>query len=266
MKSTAVFVQAIVQDLKYGLRQLWSRPVFSAAAIVTLALGVGVNTSIFSLLNVLMLRPLAVPESAGLFEVLRGNNRPCSYPDFLDFQRRTHTVALLAADTTTESALDVGDSSKVILLEAVSYNYAAVLGLRPQVGRWFSADDEHMGQFPAVISYETWQSRFGADPQVLGKQVRVESQWYTVIGVARQDFQGMAMPVTTAVWVPLVTYAQHNEFGASTLHDRFAHRVMIFARLKPSVGPAAAQADLNAVSVELRREYPGPQTREAPLH
>ena len=100
---------------------------------------------------------------------------------------------------------------------------------------------------------------------MLGKQVRVESQWYTVIGVAPQNFQGMAMPVTTAVWVPLGTYAQHNEFGASTLHDRFAHRVMIFARLKPGVTPAAARADLNAVSGQLRREYPGPETRESPL-
>jgi predicted permease len=265
MKPIAVFAQAIVQDLKYGLRQLWSRPVFSAVAIVTLALGVGVNTSIFSLLNALMLRPLAVPESAGLFEVLRGNNRPCSYPDFLEFQQRTHTLARLAADTTTESALDVGDTSKVILLEAVSFNYAAVLGIRPELGRWFSTGDEHTGQFPAVISYETWQSRFGADPHVLGKQVRVESQWYTVIGVAPQRFQGMAMPVTTAAWVPLVTYARHNEFGASTLHDRFAHRVMMFARIKPGFTPAAVGAGLNAVSVQLRREYPRPETRELPL-
>jgi len=105
MNSTGIFAQAIIQDLKYGLRQLWSRPVFSIVAIITLALGVGVNTSIFSLLNALMIRPLAVSESAGLFEVLRGNNRPCSYPDFLDFQQRTHTLARLAADTTTESAL-----------------------------------------------------------------------------------------------------------------------------------------------------------------
>jgi putative ABC transport system permease protein len=212
-------------------------------------------SAIFSLLNALMLRPLAVPESAGLFEVFRSNNRPCSYPDFLDFQQRTHTLARLAADTTTESALDVGDTSKVILLEAVSFNYAAVLGIRPELGRWFSAGDEHIGQFSAVISYETWQSRFGGDPHVLGRQVRVESEWYKVIGVAPQSFQGMAMPVTTAVWVPLVTYAQHNEFGASTLHDRFAHRVMMFA-LKQGVTPAAARADLNAVSVQLRREYP----------
>jgi predicted permease len=265
MKAAAVFAQEIVQDLKYGSRQLWSRPAFSAAAIVTLALGVGVNTSIFSMLNALMLRPLAVSDSAGLFEVLRGDNRPCSYPDFLDFQQRTHTLALLAADTTTESALDVGDTSKVILLEAVSLNYAAMLDIRPELGRWFSTGDEHTGQFPAVISYETWQSRFAADPHVLGKQVRVESQWYTVIGVAPHSFQGMAMPVTTGVWVPLVTYAQHNEFGASTLHDRFTHRVMMFARIKPGFTPAAARADLNSVAVQLRREFPGPETRELPL-
>jgi putative ABC transport system permease protein len=266
MNRTMVFAQSLVQDLRYGWRQFWSSPVFSAVAIITLALGVGVNTSIFSLLNALMLRPLDVSDSGGFFEVLRGNGRPCSYPDFLDFQRRTGNFARLAADTTTESALDVGDSSRLILLEAVSYDYAVVVGIKPQLGRWFTADDEHTGQFPAVISYETWQSRFGADPNALGKQIRVESQWYTVVGVAPKNFQGMAMPVLTAVWVPLVRYAQHNEFGASTVQDRFAHRVMMFARLKTGVTAAAAQAELNAVSGQLRREYPGPEVRELPLH
>ena len=95
MKSTVAFAQAIAQDLNYGMRQLRSSPVFFAVAILTLALGVGVNTSIFTLLNAIMLRPLAVPDSAGLYEVLRGVGRPCSYPDFLDYQQRTRTFSSL---------------------------------------------------------------------------------------------------------------------------------------------------------------------------
>lgn len=257
--------QPILQDLKYGLRQLRSNPGFACIAVLTLALGIGANTSIFSLLNALILRPLAVPNSAGLYEIYRGDGRPCSYPDFLDFRQRAKLFSGLAADMTTESALDVGDTSEVILAEGVSYDYAAVLQVKPTLGRWFAAEDEHAGGFPAVISYRTWQSRFGADPHVIGKQVRLESQWYTVVGVAPKTFQGMALPVLTDIWVPLVRYAQHNQFAARIVKDRQDGRILMFGRLKPGVAASQAQAELNSVDVRLRREYPRPQVREMAL-
>jgi predicted permease len=265
MLAIPISAQTIWQDLKYGLRQLWSNPGFAAVAVLTLALGIGVNTSIFSLLNALMLRPLAVPNSAGMLGVYRGDGRPCSYPDFVDFQQRTNAFSGLAADTTTESALDVGDSSEVILAEAVSYNYATVLEVKPALGRWFTTEDERAAGFPAVISYRTWQNRFGGDRQAIGKQVRLESQWYTVVGVAPKSFQGMAMPVLTAVWVPLVRYAQHNEFGARIVKDRFVGRVMMFGRLRPGVTASQGRAELNAVDVRLRRDYPRPEARRVAL-
>jgi macrolide transport system ATP-binding/permease protein len=265
MLAILVSAQTIAQDLKYGLRQLWSNPGFTAVAVVTLALGIGVNASIFSLLNALMLRPLAVPDSAGMLGVYRGEGRPCPYPDFLDFQRRASAFSGLAADTTTESALDVGDRSDVILAEIVSYNYAAVLGIKTALGRWFTAEDERAASFPAVISYRTWQNRFGGDQQAIGKQVRVESQWYTVVGVAPKDFQGMAMPVLTAVWMPLVRYAQHNEFGARVVKDRMGGRMMMFGRLKLGVTVSQGQAQLNAIDVQLRRDYPRPEARRVAL-
>lgn len=260
-----ISAQTIWQDLKYGARQLRSNPGFTAVAVLTLALGIGVNTSIFSVLNALMLRPLAVPNSAGVMSVYRGDNRPCSYPDFLDFSQRAEGFWGLAADTTTESALDVRDTSEVILAEAVSFNYAAVLEVKPALGRWFAREDEHTGDFPAVISYRTWQRRFAADPQVIGKQVRLESQWYRVVGVAPKDFQGMALPILTDIWVPLARYAQHNEFGSHILKDRINGKVMLFGRLKPGVSASEAQAQLNAVDAELQREFARPETRRAPL-
>lgn len=250
--------EAMWQDLKYGLRQLLSNPGFASVAVLTLALGIGVNTSIFSLLN-------AVPNSAGLYEIYRGDNRPCSYSDFVDFQQRANLFAGLAADMTTESALDVGDSSEVILAEGVSYDYAAVLKAKPALGRWFTAEDEHAGGFPAVISYRTWQSRLGGDPDVIGKQVRLESQWYTVVGVAPKNFQGMALPVLTDIWVPLVRYAQHNQFAARMVKNRQGSRILMFGRLKPGVAASQAQAELNSLDVQLRREYPRPQVREMAL-
>ncbi|MGP0070304.1 MAG: ABC transporter permease [Bryobacteraceae bacterium] len=269
MRAMVVCMEAVWQDLKYGVRQLWHSPGFTAAAAITLALGIGVNTSIFSLLNTLLLRPLPGANPSGLVAIYRAGNRPCSYPDFLDFERRATAFSGLAADTSNESTLDVGDSgaSELILLEAVSYNYGLVLGSRTSLGRWFSTEDERATgeQFPAVISYRLWQSRFGGAPQAIGSRIRVESQWYTVVGVATKEFGGMGPPIVTDVWLPLVQYARHNDYAARLVSDRLEGKVMVFGRLKPDVAPAEAQAQLNLVDAQLRREYPRPGGRVAAL-
>jgi predicted permease len=259
-------LQAIRQDLKYGLRQLRSQPGFTVVAVATLALGIGVNTSIFSLLNALLLRPLAVEDGSGVIGVYRGDDRPCSWSDFVDFQQRSTAFSGLAADATNESALDIGDTSEVILAEAVSYNYATVLEIKPLLGRWFTQEDERTTEFPAVISYRTWQSRLNGDAHVIGKQVLLESQWYTVVGVAPKDFQGMASPVLTGIWIPLPRYAQHNQFAARVLKSRDDDRVLMFGRLRPGVSGSQAQIELNTVDVQLRHDYPRAEEREAPLH
>ena len=110
MRAIVVWIEAVWQDLKYGVRQLWHSPGFTAAAAITLALGIGVNTSIFSLLNALLLRPLPGANPGGLVAIERAGSRPCSYPDFLDFERRGTAFSGLAADTSNESTLDVGDT------------------------------------------------------------------------------------------------------------------------------------------------------------
>jgi len=269
MRAIAVWIEAVWQDLKYGVRQLWHSPGFTAAAVITLALGIGVNTSIFSLLNALLLRPLPGANSSGLVAIYRADNRPCSYPDFLDFERRGTAFSGLAADTSNESTLDVGDSgtSELILLEAVSYNYASVLGSRTSLGRWFSTEDERATgeQFPAVISYRLWQSRFGGAQQAIGNRIRVESQWYTVVGVATKEFAGMGPPIVTDVWLPLIEYARHNDYATRLLSDRLEGKVMVFGRLRPNVAPSEAQAQINLVDAQLRREYPRPGGRVAAL-
>jgi len=254
MRATLVWLESVWQDLKCGARQLPRSPGFTATVAITLALGLGVNTSIFSLL---LLRPVPGTKSDGLVAVYREDDRPCSYPDFLDFQERGTAFSGFAADMTNESVLDVGDTSEIILTEGVSYNYASVLETQPSLGRWFSAQDERTAdQYPAVISYRVWQSRFGADLQVIGKRARLESQWYTIVGVAAKDFQGMALPIVTDVWVPLVKYARHNEFAARLVKNRHKGMVMMFGRLKLGITIAQAEAQINVVDIQLRREYP----------
>ena len=254
MRATLISLETLWQDLRYGLRQLWSSPGFTTVAILTLALGIGVNTSIFTLLDALLLRPLAVPNSSRVVGIYRGEERPCSYPDFIDFQRRASAFSGLAADLTTESVLDVNDTSEIVLAELVSNNYAAALEVQPVLGRWFSSDSD-ADRIPAVISYRTWQSRFGGDPQVIGKQVRVESQPYTVVAVAPKDFQGMALPVMTDVWVPIASYAKYNAFAAGIVSNRTGGHVLMFGRLAPGVTAAQASAQMNALDAQLRREF-----------
>ncbi|HUA20426.1 MAG TPA: ABC transporter permease [Bryobacteraceae bacterium] len=269
MQAVFVWIEATWQDLKYGLRQLWHSPGFTAAAAITLALGIGVNTSIFSLLNALLLRPLPGANTRGLVAIYRGDNRPCSYRDFLDFERRAIAFSGLAADASNESAMDAGDSatSELVLVEGVSFNYASVLETRALVGRWFAAADERTAEveFPAVISYRLWQSQFGGDPRAVGRRVRVESQWYTIVGVASKEFQGLEPPIMTDVWLPLERYARHNEYAARLVNDRQGAGVVMFGRLKPGIAALAAQAQLNVVDAQLRREYPRPSVREAAL-
>src|SRR5579863_6034776 len=269
MRAILVWIEAVWQDLKYGVRQLWHSPGFTAAAVITLALGIGVNTSIFSLLNALLLRPLPGANTRGLLAIYRAGSRPCSYPDFLYFERRASAFSGLAVDASNESTVDIGDAgtSELILLEAVSYNYAAVLGARTSVGRWFSTEDERATgeQFPAVISYRLWQSRLGGNPQAIGSRIRVESQWYTVVGVATKEFVGMGPPIVTDVWLPLVQYARHNDYAARLVSDRLEGKVMVFGRLKPDVAPSKAEAQLNVVDAQLRREYPRAGGRVAAL-
>jgi predicted permease len=177
--------------------------------------------------------------------------------DFVDFQQRVTGFSGLAADATNESALDVGDGrSQVVLLEAVSFNYAQVMGVKASVGRWFANEDERGGDpFQAVISYRAWQSRLGGSAQVIGRRIRLESQMYTVTGVAPKEFPGMAVPVMTEVWVPLHSYAQHNKFAADLLRQRQGGRVMVFGRLQNGAAASPAQAQLQAVDRRLRREY-----------
>ncbi len=254
------FWETLLQDARYGLWQLRRNPGFTVVAVLTLALGIGANTAIFSLLNTLFLRPLPVADPGRVVEVYRGEVWPCSYQDYLDFRDRNHIFVGLIADLPSESGLDVGGNSQVIQAEGVSGNYADVLRTKPLLGRWFSTEDERAaGQFPAVISYRVWQSSFEGDKQVLGKQVRMESQWYRVVGVAAQEFHGTSLPFATDLWVPLAAYAQHNERIKEIVQDREGGRIAMLGRLRPSITLAQAQAEMNVIDSQLRKEHPRPE-------
>ena len=141
--------------------------------------------------------------------------------------------------------------------EAVSLDYPGVIGVRPFLGRWFQTEDEDA----CVISYRAWQRFFAADPNVLGKRVRSETQWYTVVGVAPKEFEGIYLPLSMDLWVPLRRWtSQHPGFGAR-MEDRGQPVVFAFGRLKPGVAPRQASAEINSIAAQLPRT----ETKSTPI-
>ena len=253
-----VAFEQMSQDLQYALRQLRRSPGFTLTVVLILALGIGVNTSIFTLLDALLLRPLPVPDPQRVLTFFRGDHRPTSYLDYLDFRSRSQAFSGLAADLPNEGGLEADQKSEVVQIEGVSYNYAQVLEVGASLGRWFSPEDERRarGEFLAVISYRIWHTFLSDDPHVLGKEVRIDGQQYTILGVAPKEVLGMSQPLVTDIWVPLDAYARHNSFAAGVMNNRQDSRFILLRRLKLRATEAQALAEMNAIDGQLRREYP----------
>jgi len=232
-----------MQDVALAIRLLRKSPAFTLLALLCLALGIGVNASIFSLLDMVYLRPLPVG-NADRVAVLSRSGRPLfSYPEYRALRDRNQSLEGLAISDPEESDLSFEGNAMLIGAEPVSANYAAVLGARTVMGRWFTREDEPA----AVISYHAWQQLFHGDPGVLGKTIRSESHAYSVVGVAPPDFTGIYAPLRIDLWVPFRYWAGN---------DADSRRGMVFACLKRGVGVSQAAAELNAVATLIHRENP----------
>ncbi len=249
-----------ISDFTFALRVLRKAPGFTLLAVLCLGLGIGANASIFSVLNALFLRPLPVREPQRLVVLSREGSPLFSYPDYIDFRDRTRSLAGLALSSPTESSIDFEGRSSLAAAEPVSENYKDVIGFRPFFGRWFANEDEP----EAVVSYRAWQRIFHGDANVIGKHVRSEAGWYTVVGVAPPEFGGIYLPLNTDIWVPFRRWFQQYPNLAAEMKDRTHRRVMIFGRLKPGVAPAQAAAELNAIAERVRHENPGSE-KMAPI-
>jgi len=247
-------LESICQDLRFAVRMLVKSPGFTLLAVLCLALGIGVNTSVFTVLDVAMLRPMPVPDPESMTILSRAGNPLISYPDYLDYRDRNHAFTSLAASFPTETSLDTNDQSHLGTAEAVSSNYTQTMGVSAFLGRWFTDENESV----AVLSYSAWHSLFNADPEVLGKRVRSETQSYTIIGVARPEFTGIYTPLQTDIWVPLRVWTNQYPDASARLLDRTHSwpRVMVLGRLKQGVMPVQGAAELNAVDAQIRRENP----------
>ena len=249
-------------DIRLALRQLRKAPGFAITAVLTLALAIGANAVVFSVLNALVLRPLNVPHSQNLFMVERpfpaGTSPSQSYPDYLDLRNRNRSFeSLMSYSIQGGVGLDTGGGNpSVVWPYLVSGNYFDSLGIRPYLGRFIHASDEHgKNSVPyVVLSYAYWHTQFNSNPAAVGRTVQINKHPYTIIGVAPPGFRGTELFFAPDLWAPLVDLPQIG--GWDPIDQRGDHFTWVIGHLKPGVTPAAATADLNTIAASLAKSYP----------
>src|SRR5215472_15492874 len=248
----------MLSDLKLAVRKLLKSPGFALTAIVTLALGIGANAVVFSVLNALVLRPVNVPNAQNLYTVQRFKYPSQSYPDYLDLRDRNRTFeSMMTFQIIGPIGIDAGRNPTVAWPYLVSGNYFDALGVQPYLGRVIHASDEK-GKNSApyvVLSYTFWHTYFHDDRNVIGKPIEINKRPMTVIGVAPPDFRGTELFFVPALWIPIVEQPQVE--GYDQLVQRGDHSPMVVGRLRPGVTPAEATADLNSIGSWLAKTYPG---------
>jgi len=248
----------MLADLKLALRQLAKSPGFVLTAVFTLALGIGANAIVFSVLNALVLKPLNVPDAGNLYSVQRFQYPSQSYPDYKDLRDRNRTFSsLVMFQIIGAVGVDTGAHPSTAWPFLASGNYFDALGEQPYLGRFFHPSDEK-GPDSApyvVLSYAYWHSYFHSDPSVIGRPVSINKHPFTIIGVAQPGFRGTELFFAPAMWIPIME--QKSVTGSNDLQNRGDHSPWVFGRLRPGVTPAEAAADLNTIGASLAKAYPG---------
>ncbi len=249
-------------DVKYAVRRLVRAPGFTLVAVLSLALGIGANTAMFSLVNAVLLRDLPVRAPEQLVEVYTSDEdgypyATSSYPDFADLRGRDEVFRDVMGTRTFVSRLDQGERPQVVFGEAVSWNYFSGLGVPMALGRSFlEEEDRTAGTHPVtVLGYRTWQRDFGGDPSILGGSVRLDGRPYTVVGVAPESFTGSMPVLVTSLYVPTMQVEAIGGFEGQTSR-RSSRSMFLKARLGPGVTVDQANAWLAAFSAALAEQYP----------
>ena len=243
-------MHTLVNDIRYGIRGLVKRPGFTLVAVITLALGIGACTAVFSIVDAVLLRPLPYPDADRIVRLREvspsGNEWAFAEPNFLDVRSRNHTLDAVAQYTGQLSTITGGAEPVRALAFAASGDFFRVLGTQPIVGRTFTAQDSNAGATPvAVVSYGFWQRLLGGTPDITQKSLTISDKAFTVIGVMPQGF---AFPQKAEVWVP------RELFPAQI--SRSAHNWSVIARLRPGVTLEQACSEVSAISKQLKEEYP----------
>ena len=237
-------------------------PGVTLVAVITLALGIGANTAIFSGVSAFLMKPLSVPNPSGLVRPMeiaedRGVTDDFSYPDFADYRDQSTSYTGLAAEDMTQAAINAENQNDVLYGQVVSANYFDVLEVKPILGRTFLPDeDKNVGANAVVVlSHSFWQRRLASDPNIVGKTVELNNRAYQVIGITPEYFVGSKFALALDFWAP-ISMAEDLRRNPGILKERGSHWMTVIGRLKPGVSLSQASAEINAISTRLNQAYP----------
>jgi putative ABC transport system permease protein len=241
----------MLQNLRFALRQLRKAPGFTFLAVATIAIGIGANTAIFSVINAVLLRPLAYFDSGRLVTILHNSDKPVAPANFLDWQKQSDAFESMGAAQAWTPNLSGGDHAESLIGMEVSHEVLPMLGVRPLLGRWFLPEEDEPGKDRVVVlSHRLWMTRFGSRPDIVGQGITLHGEKHTVVGVMPSGFRFAPFWDTQAeIWRPLAL--------GDRATSRDGNSLRIFARLKPQVSLAEAQAQMAAITARLEQEFPG---------
>jgi putative ABC transport system permease protein len=258
---SVVWLNQLLADIRFGLRMLRKNPGFTAVAVLTLALGIGANAAVFSVVYAVLLRPLPYKDPSSL--IVLNETTPMvgtvsvSYPNFLDWRNQSHTFSEMAAVRGVGFNLAGVTQPENISGGAVSPNFLSMLGVRPFLGRDFDASEEKAGTPPVILlSYSLWQSHFGGDPNIVGRTIKLDDRSFTIVGVLPSNYRSLDK---TDVMLPIGVWATDN---SEDVRERGARGDLgVIGRLAAGVSLAKARAEMEGIAARLATEYPASNDR-----
>ena len=252
-------------DLRYGIRQMRKSPGFAVVAIITLALAIGANTAVFSVVDAVMLRPLPYDHPERLVQVgslnkATGQISGMSYPDFFDFRSQNRTLDHLVAFHGTDFTLISGAEPQQVDAEVTSWDLVPTLGISPELGRGFTSAEEKRGSRVVLISHALWRSQFAGDASILGRSINLSGDLYIIIGVMPPSFRFPVTEPKVGIWTTLAVDNDLADPHPATA-NRGSHFLSMIGRLKDGATVPQADQDLNAIAANLTKQYPATNTR-----
>ena len=252
------WLETFLQDVRFAARAMKQNKVFTAVAVLTLALGIGANAIMFSLVDGVWTRPIPVRDPRGLVHIFatdqKGQPDTISYPDYLDFKAQARSLADLFVEDRRGPTLKGDGWTQPTLTVATSQNYFTTLGVGAQAGRMYTDNPEPPGEGPIlVLSYNLWQRRFHGDAAIVGRAVRLMDTAFTVVGVAAKGFRGTELGEEVDLWIPMASW---DVFSPNDSKDRRFHDFVATGRLRPGATPEQARAELQLIAARLAANYP----------
>jgi len=255
-RRTLPWLESLLQDVRFGLRMLLKNPGYTATTVLTLALGIGANSAVFTVAEAALLRSWPAREPAKLVELFsatpQGTTQSFSYPDYLDLSGQSKSLEGILAYSRHAKILHTGAESQTVLDDVVSPNYFSVVALDGELGRRFYAESQRGSEPGVVLSDSLWRRVFNADPSLVGKQIMLTGRGYTVLGIAPPRFRGLVRGVPTDLWIPITT-----EYGESgTIAARDFRDFELLGRMRTGATEAEAQVELDTIGRRLAQAYP----------